>query len=208
MTKKLIIIGAGGHGKVVADTAICMNKWNEIVFVDAAYPTLTEVLNLPVVGDESIINDKLDTDTEVIVATGDNARRRELLTHYIETNIPIATVIHPSASVSNTSHIEPGVFIGPQAVVNANASIGLGSIINSAAVVEHDCQIAECVHIAPRSACSGGVSIGHESWIGVGATVIQNITIAENVCVGAGAVVINDLSCNIKVVGVPAKKIL
>jgi len=189
---KLIIIGAGGHGKVVADAA---NR--ECVYVDKEPNEEGGVFAMDALPSIQQEND------EVIVGIGDNKTRISMLDGLHN----IATVVHEDATVSESATIGEGTVVFARAVVNPNTSVGLGCIINTAATVDHDCVLEDGVHISPGAHVGGGVSIGRCSWIGIGASVKHGVNIGHNVTVGASAAVVNDIPDGLTVVGVPAKEI-
>lgn len=202
--KTLAIVGASGHGKVVADAALSTGLWDDVVFYDDAWPAKTKNGSSDVVGNTQTLFD-LRQKPEVIVAIGNNkirlAKQREL----VNAGFTLATVVHLTAVVSRSAIIQAGTVVMAGAVINADAVIGAACIVNSNAVVEHDCILADAVHISPGAGLAGGVVVGESSWIGIGATVIQLKRIGKNVMVGAGAAVVNDLPDGVTAVGVPAK---
>lgn len=205
--ERLIIIGAGGHGKVVADIAyLCGYK--DIIFLDS-----NESLIGKKIGYRShvVCGTPLDIDQfngDVFVAIGDSHTRRKLLDFYLfEKNRNVASLMHPNAFVSEGALIEDGVVVMPGAVINTDTTVGSGSIINTCSSVDHDCFIDEDCHIAPGAHICGGVKTGRGCWIGAGSTIINNLEIASNVYIGAGAVVLNNIHETGTYVGVPALKI-
>ncbi|MDP2562117.1 acetyltransferase [Psychrobium sp. 1_MG-2023] len=205
MSKVLAVIGASGHGKVVADLAVTLGF--DVVFFDDAYPSKLKVEHWPINGVfKDFINDN-DLYCGAIVAIG-NAKARESITNQLnELNIYTPILQHPSAIVSSYASIGGGSVIMPGAVVNAFASIGIGCIINSNAVIEHDCKLECFVHVCPCAAVAGGTIIGKRTWVGIGSNIRQLITIESDVLIGAGSVVVNDISKGTTVGGVPAKAI-
>lgn len=202
--KSLAILGASGHAKVVADAALCAG-WENVFFFDDKWPTLSQVSNWTVHGNiDSFLTDA-DTFDEAIVAIGNNAIRLDIINLLLKRNIPIATIIHPSAVVSKYSIIAPGTVIFAKAVLNPDCVIGLGSIINTGSIIEHDNHLGQAVHISPGASLAGNVQIGDLSWVGIGSSIRQNINIGKNVIIGAGAAVVQDLPDNCTAVGVPAK---
>ena len=203
---KLLIIGAGGHGKVVADAAQAMKNWEHIAFIDRRYAAgERQCLGFPIIGDDSILKQCLADFSHLIVAIGDNSLRYQLQQRGQSLGFTIATIIHPTSTVSSRAKIGCGTVILANAVINADAQIGAAGIINTAAVIEHDCKLEQGVHISPNASLAGNVSVGEYSWIGIGATVIQNIPIGQRVIVGAGSVVITPIPDHATVAGVPAK---
>ncbi|MDR1057674.1 MAG: acetyltransferase [Coxiellaceae bacterium] len=199
--EKLLIIGAGGHGKVVADTALEAQRWKDICFLDDdntskdnLYRILGNIDQLPA----------FITEFEVVVAIGNNKMREQILLWAIELGCSIGIVVHPKAFISRSVNIGVGVVVFAHAVVNVQADIGMGCIVNTGAIVEHDCVLDSCVHISPNAVLAGGVKIGKCSWVGMGTSIIENINVGKNVIIGAGSVVINDICDSIVVVGSPA----
>lgn len=203
----LLIFGAGGHGKVVADTARAMGNWNEIMFVDDAYPQVTSVDGYPVVDDFSGAISKGSDHGDVIVAIGDNRKRSDLTVQLRQSGFNPVSLIHPSAVVAGSAHIEMGTVILAQAVVQAAARIGSAVIVNTAATVDHDCVVGEGVHLSPGVHLGGEVEIGDYSWLGVGAVVINRTAVGSGVTVGAGSCVIGNLPDGVTAVGVPARPV-
>ena len=201
--KKLAILGASGHGKVVADTAL-VSGWEEVVFFDDAWPGVTLNGNWNVVGDTANLLQRLADFSGVIIAIGDCAIRWNKQQKIDEAGGQLATIIHPMAFISPNSRVGKGVAIMANAVINTNATVGDCCIVNSGAIVEHDCQLGQAVHLCPGAVLSGDVSIGDYCWIGVGAVVRQGIQICAGVTVGTGAVVVKPVLESQTVVGCPA----
>lgn len=202
--KKLAVLGASGHGKVVADTAESCG-WTEIVFFDDAWPSRVVNGNWPVVGTSDDLLAQIQNFDGVIVAIGNNAVRQAKLFALLQSGAILATLVHPAACVSRYATVGGGTVIFAGAVLNAGASIGMGGILNTGCSVDHDCDLAESVHVSPGARLAGGVHIGDRTWIGIGACVKQMVTIGSDVLVGAGAAVVNDLVGGVTVVGVPAR---
>ena len=205
---KLIIAGAGGHGKVACDVAMATNQWSEIYFVDDRYPELEMVLGKKVIGRfDDLEHLNKNKDFCIIVAIGNNPKRLSLIKHLLELGYECPVLIHPSAVVSQYAIIDHGSVIFPNVVINANAKIGIGAIINTGAVIEHDCVLGEGVHISPNAGLAGGAKVGNGSWIGINACVIEQVIIGNHVIVGAGSVAIENVADNQKIVGVPGRAI-
>ncbi|WP_417446721.1 acetyltransferase [Kangiella sp.] len=200
---KLAIIGASGHGKVVADVALA-NDIKDIIFYDDRWPELKQSYGFPVVGDTKAALHSSESYDFVIVAIG-SASVREDLQGKLHKVSP--ALIHPTAVISKAAVIGKGSVVMPGAIVNADAIIGEGVIINSGAIVEHDCIVGNYSHICPSASLAGGVIIGDFSWVGIGSSVIQQTKIGDYVTVGAGAIVLKDIPDRQTVVGVPAKQL-
>lgn len=204
---QLAIIGAGGHGRVVADTALAMRRWSQIFFLDDD-DSLTTVLGLPVAGTpERLYTELKPAEVEVVIAVGNNGVRQRLFERLKTQGFTLPVICHPSAVVSPFADIAEGCVIFAQAVVQAGSRIEAGVIINTAATVDHDCQIRAFAHISPGAHLAGGTQVGQQSWLGIGCCTRQQIHIGHHVMVGAGAVVVSHVSDGLTVVGNPAKAI-
>lgn len=201
----LLVVGAGGHGRVVADTAMEDGRWDKIAFLDDRYAQIDSIMNWPVLGTLLQAQEYLQEYPDLIVALGENSLRVKLLMSYKKLGFKLPVLVHPSAFVSRAARVNPGTVVFPRAAVNAGAGIGFGSIINTGAVVDHDCLLGEGVHICPGASLAGDVKVGNYSWVGIGTSVIQNVTIGENVFIGAGSVIVKDIGSNVKVFGVPGR---
>lgn len=195
--KKLVIIGASGHGKVIADIAV-KNGYEEIVFLDDN-ESLTECAGFPVVGKT---RDASELYGDKIVAIG-NAKIRERIQENLEN---IVTLIHPNAVVSRRVIIGKGTVIMAGAVINSDAVIGAGCIINTGSSVDHDCRIDDYTHVSVGAHIAGTVEIGRRTWVGAGAIISNNINICNDCMIGAGSVVIKDIKVSGTYVGVPARE--
>lgn len=194
---ELLIIGAGGHGKVVADTAEACG-YSNIAFLDQSWPEHTKN------GRWQIIGKPRQSDVTMFCAVGKNDIRARIFEEYHLNNSPV--LIHPSAILSSTVKMGPGALVVAGSVVNADASIGRGAILNTACTVDHDCKIGEFVHISPGAHLAGGVHVGDGAWIGIGAVVREGVRVGKNVMVAAGAVVVDDIDDGVRVGGVPARE--
>lgn len=200
--KRLAVIGAGGHGTVIADIAEQLG-WH-VEFYDDAYPQLKRSGAWEVLGTAESLKATVNEYDSVFVAVGNNTIRASLMSEFEALDCKFASLIHPQAVVSAYAQIGLGSVVMPGVVVNAYALVGKGCIINTSAVIEHECQLSDYVHISPKAALAGGIKIGRCSWIGMGATIIQNVEVGSNVVVGAGALVIKNITNSLVVGGVPA----
>lgn len=203
MNKKLLIIGAGGHGKVVADIALNLKKYDVIEFLDDA---IKECMSFKVIDCVNNMNNYIE-DYDIIVAIGNTSARKQILDELIKNNAKIPSLIHPTATIGENVEIGFGTVVMAGAIINPDSKIGNGCIINTAATVDHDCKLENYVHISVGAHLAGNVKIGESTWIGIGSSVINNINICENVMLGAGAVAVKDITESGTYIGVPAKKI-
>jgi sugar O-acyltransferase (sialic acid O-acetyltransferase NeuD family) len=203
---KLLILGAGGHGKVVAEIALMMKQWDQIVFLDDD-GSLKEAIGIPVIGKIREYELFKDDYKYAFVAIGNNHFRIELINKLIDAGFKIPILIHPSSIISTTVKLDLGTAIMGGTVINTSVEVGKGCIVNTSSSIDHDCSIKEGVHISPGVNIGGTVEIGKMAWIGIGSNIINNINIGRNAIVGAGSVVIKDLPDNCTAVGIPAKPI-
>ena len=193
---KLVIVGASGHGKVVADIAV-LNGYKHIVFLDDNLD-LKECLGFPVVGRSTEA-----PGGDVFVAIGKSEIRKKLTKLYDERKQPI--LVHPAATIASDVEIGAGSVVMAGAVINPGARIGKGCIINTGSSVDHDCNVSDFCHISVGAHLCGAVNIGEETWIGAGAIVNNNINVCKCCVIGAGAVVVKDIAVPETYVGVPAR---
>lgn len=209
MPKDVIIIGAGGHGRVVLDILRVAGQHNPIGFIDSnEYLWGKYVDGLKVLGNiEYLYNlsDEEKANIGVIVAIGDNGIRRKFAEELLHSGIELINAIHPSANIATTATIGQNVVIAAGAHVCAHCQIGNSVILNTGCIVDHESIIANAVHICPGAKLAGRVIVESGAFVGIGATVIQNIRIGTDAIVGAGAVVIRDVPPGCTVVGVPAR---
>ena len=208
MTKPVLILGAGGHAKVLVE-ALLANSAIIAGIVDADIAlTGMKLLGVPVIGGDDLVS-QFPQD-EILLVNGIGSikqpvRRQEVFRKFKELGYSFATVVHPSAVVASDVELGEGVQIMAGAVIQPGSRIGGNAVINTRASVDHDCVIGVHVHIAPGVTLSGGVEVGRGSHIGTGATVIQGVGIGEESLVGAGALVLHDVPTSVTVMGVPAR---
>lgn len=201
MSKRVIIIGAGGQGKVIADLVKSQN--DEVLgFLDDQLRPGTLVLGIPVLG--QVADYPLYQKDWLIAAIGDNRLRKTLAQKLC--NVHWYTAIHPTAFVSDYAKIGEGTVVLPQAAVHTDAVIGRHCIINSGAVVEHDCRIGDYVHLSVGAKLGGGVTVGEGCFLGIGCAVRDHLHLAAGCVVGMGSVVVKDLTIPGVYTGVPAKR--
>ncbi len=202
MNNRIVIIGANGHGKVIADIAK-KNGYTNIIFLDDN-TSVAKCNGYSVNGTIKDVNDYCDRD--FIVAIGNSQIRQKIQNQLVEMGMNLATLVHPHAVIGENATLGEGTVVMAGAIVNPCAKIGKGSIINTCASIDHDCLVGDFTHISVGAHIAGTVTIGDRTWIGAGATVINNIVITNDCMIGAGAVVINNINECGTYIGVPAKK--
>ena len=202
--RKLVIVGASGHGKVVADIAEKTRKYKEIVFLDDD-TSIDKVGDYPVIG-RTCDYHLVDKDDEVIVAIGNAAIREKIQNCFCDEGKSIATLIHTDASIANNVEIGMGTVVMAGAVINSDTVIGKGCIINTCSSVDHDNKVGNFVHIAVGSHLAGNVNVDSLAWIGAGAIIINNVSVGSTCTIGAGAVVVKNIETGGIYMGVPAKR--
>ena len=200
--KDLIIIGAGGHGRVIADIAQKLGVYETISFLDDS--DTKESMGLPIVGKTSDITKYIEV-ADVFVAIGNNTVRGEFVESLLAMGANIPTLIHPSAVIGACVEIGVGTAIMAGAVVTPCSKLGKGVIVNTCSSVDHDCIIDDYCHIAVGAHVAGKVNLGEKVWIGAGVTIKNNVSICSDCIVGAGAVVIKDIIEVGIYIGIPAK---
>lgn len=209
MSLPIIVLGGGGHAKVLVDVLLGQNE--DIVGFTALDQSLlgTSLLGIPYLGDDDAVLDYAANSVRLVNGLGSvgiPAARKQLYEQFTERGYSFASVIHPSAVISLNARLASGVQVLAGAVVQVDVCIGQNAIVNTKASVDHDCEVADHVHIAPGATLSGGVRIGRGTHVGVGATVIQGVTIGESCTIGAGALVLRDVPNHVTVFGVPGKE--
>lgn len=205
---KVVIIGGGGHAKVVIDVFQSAG-----IYEIAGYTAHTEhgnnLCGVPFLGDDSVLPDLLNNGVQYFfVAMGNNQIRKKLFLELLEMGFIPVNAISPLAYISPHANMGVGVVAMAGVIVNSCAVIGDNVILNTRSGVDHDCAIESHAHIAPSVSLAGCVNVGEGSFVGVGSSVIPEVNIGEWSIVGAGSVVISDVPSNVTVVGVPANKII
>jgi len=204
--KRLALLGASGHGKVVADTALLCG-WDSVEFFDDAWPNRRTNGVWPVAGDSADLMARLGDFDGVIVSIGDCEIRWRKHCELRAAGAKLVSVVHPAATLSRLCTLGEGSVVVAGAVVNIDAVVGQACIINTGATVDHDCRIGDAVHIAPGAHLSGGVEVGLLSWVGTGAAVKQGIRIGGRVVIGVGSVVVSPVEDALTVAGNPARRL-
>jgi sugar O-acyltransferase (sialic acid O-acetyltransferase NeuD family) len=206
----LLLLGAGGHGRVVAETALATGRFGRIAFLDdrcTGSAQLLDQLGWPVIGPFAAALDPQIRQQfpAALVAIGNATVRLQWMPRLAATGYELPVVVHPTAWLSPSAQIGVGSVVFAQAAIQAQAVIGSGAILNTGCSVDHDAQLGHGVHICPGARLAGEVHVGNRSWIGIGASVIQQIRIGADVTVGAGAAVVRDLPDGVTAVGVPGR---
>lgn len=201
----LLIVGAGGHGKTVAEAAASTGRWSRIGFVDQTEELQgREVSGFKVVGKLSDVAGLKADYPDLVVAIGDNETRLDLLTRYETLGFRLPVIMHKSAHASPTATIGEGTVLLAHSHAGTDARIGKGCILNTGSSADHDNVLEDGVHLSPGARLGGRVKVGRCSWIGIGASVIHGVEIGQYVIVGAGAAVIRPLPDRVTAAGVPA----
>jgi sugar O-acyltransferase (sialic acid O-acetyltransferase NeuD family) len=205
MKNKLLIIGASGHGKVVADIALKMNKWRSIEFLDDDI-SIRSSMGINVIG--TLVNACTHIEEyDIFVGIGNNQIRKKIQVLLEKEGASIPVLIHPNAVVGEQVEIGSGTAIMAGAVISCCTMIGKGCIINTSSTVNHDNRIEDFVHISPGVHLAGTVGVGQGTWLGIGSVVSNNLNITSWCKVGAGSTVVKDITESGTYVGTPAKKI-
>ena len=198
---QLVIIGASGHGKVVADIAK-KNGYEEILFLDDD-EVIKDCGGYKVIGKSSQF---IEYDCDLIVAIGNSSTREKIQNRIELEGKAIPTLVHPDATIAENVEIGKGSIVAAGAIINPGVRIGKGCIINTGASVDHDCVIGDFSHVSVGTHVAGTVNVGKHTWLGIGAIICNNVNICGNCMIGAGAVVIKNISKSGIYVGVPAKE--
>ena len=198
MRHQLTILGAGGHGRVLADLGQALG-YQSIQFRDERYPEITQSGAWPVVGQPN----RLPLEGDIALGVGGNQARMGILDTMSRSPV---NLIHPSAVVSPHAKIGLGSVICAGAVIGPFATLGRACIINTGASVDHDCTLGDGVHLSPGARIGGGVTIGARTWVGIGAVVREYTTLGINAMIAAGAAVVTNIPDGARFGGVPAKE--
>jgi sugar O-acyltransferase (sialic acid O-acetyltransferase NeuD family) len=206
--KRVLVWGAGGHGKVVVDALMASGEWKVVAVLDEDQKKHgTEVLGVKVLsfeGDVADVAKRLDC-KRVAIAIGDNYTRFKKIQLARRAGLTPVNVVHPRAHISRFVKMGEGVTILAGATINPGTTIEDNVCVNTSASVDHDNYLSESCHIFPNATLTGGVRIGRFAYVGSGAVIAPNLTIGKYSCVGAGAVVLADVAEGKLVFGVPAK---
>ena len=208
--KPILIIGAGGHAKVLIDALLQQNA-DILGIVDRNIQNVGEkVLGIKVLGDDTYVLKYSPQEIYLvngIGSIGPMQARKHVYDLFHQKGYSFMTVIHPSAIIGREVKLAEGVQVMAGAVIQTGCVIGINTIVNTRAVVDHECVLGNHSHIAPGAVLSGSIKIGDCTHIGTGAVIIQGKSVGGNTLVGAGAVVVNNIGSDLVACGVPAKKV-
>jgi len=203
----ILVIGAGGHARCVADTLTAAG--HRVVGVVDLEMSANDVLGAPVVGtDDDLAHLRATVTSNAalgIGSVGNTAARRRAAVLAIEAGLDFEAVVHPAATVSPFASVGMGAYIAAGAIVGPGVHLGDFCIVNSGAVVDHDCEVGAFAHVAPGAILSGDVRVGDDAHIGAGASVIQGLTVGARSLVGAGSVVTEDIRADVVAFGNPCR---
>lgn len=188
MDSTLLILGAGGHGKSVAEAALLSAEWQKVVFLDDAWPHVSEALGLPVAGQVSAVEEWHGRCQGAIAAVGNNIVREQWIEVIECAGIELVSVIHPRSWVSPSAVIGAGSAVMAGAVVGTVSSLGRGVIVNSNATVDHDVLMEDFAHLGVGVQLAGGVKVGARAWLQAGSSCGYNVTVEPDVIFGPGTV--------------------
>lgn len=199
----LVVYGAGGHGRVVADAAQAA-ELEVMGFLDDTVPAGGEVLGWRVLGNADWLRGRQGV--AVALGIGANDVRKQVAAKLHDLGAALATVVHPTAVVSPYAQLGPGVVVFALAVVNVGARVGRGAIVNTGSILEHDVEIGDFAHVASNAALGGAARVGADAMLGTGAVLLPGRVVGDRSIVGAGAVVSRDVAPDVVVAGVPARR--
>lgn len=210
MKRKILLIGAGGHCKVVLDLLLRIKEYEIAGIIDLEGRLGSKVFEVPVIGTDGDLPRFFKSGIKhcfiSVGSIGDPRLRVKLYNLAKKSGFVLPNLISHDALVSHLVSLGEGNFIAPGVIINASSRIGSNCIINTGAIIEHDCNIGNFVHLSPGSVLSGGVSIGNYSHIGTGSLIIQNVKIGEKVIIGMGSVVTKNISKGMVAYGSPCKE--
>ncbi|KEH98041.1 acetyltransferase [Clostridium massiliodielmoense] len=205
---KIVLVGGGGHCKVIIDIIKSISKY-KIVGITDANTSEEQIIGVPIIGNDDVLEDLYNQGVKnafVCVGALNNIKIRDKIFNKLKSlGFSMPKLIHKNAIVSPYAKVGDGTCVMAGAIVNAGAIIEENCIINTGSIIEHDCLIGRNTHVSPKASIAGGSKIGCNCHIGTGSTIIQEIEIESNVVVGAGAVVVNNIEGYVTAVGIPSR---
>jgi len=204
---KIVVIGAGGHARVILDVLKAQGGHEIIGIIDKNHHPDENLEGVPILCTFDKLPELISKEgvEGAIVAVGDNHIRKNYYNELKKLGLKLVNAIHPSASIASNVELGEGIVICRETIVCVDAKIGNNCILNSGAIIEHQDILEDHVHIAPGVNLAGRVTVKEGSFVGIGSNVIQRITIGKNSIIGAGSIVIEDIPNNVVAVGTPAK---
>jgi UDP-perosamine 4-acetyltransferase len=204
--RPIIILGAGGHARVLADTLMLLKT--PVLGCVAPERPWKPISGVDYLGDDSVIGGYQTGDVALVNgvgSVGNPAARRSLFMRLLDAGYAFSSVIHPSTILGSDVELSEGVQLMAGVIIQAGCAIGKNVIVNTGARIDHDCEIGDDAHIAPGAVLSGNVKVGDRSHIGTGASVRQGVRVGADVVIGVGASVVSDIPAGALAVGVPAR---
>lgn len=210
MGKKILMIGGGGHCKVVLDSLISQNLYSEIAIIDKDLPLDSTILGIPVIGrDQDLIKLYNEGYKYAFISLGSigNWNIRERISKMLtDIGFELPSIIDSSARISSNVTVSQGAYIGKNVIINPSVFLGSNVIINTGVIVEHDCKIGDFVHLAPGSVICGDVKIGRGTHIGAGSVIRNQLSVGENTLIGLGSCVVSPIGNDFVAYGNPCKE--
>jgi len=205
--KKILLLGGGGHCKVVIDTITAVGEYSIAGIIDVREKVGSVINNVPVIGTDQMIADIFRqgiTHACITVGSVGNPQKRISLYRILKKiGYSFPNLVHPDAILAPSVSMGEGNYIAPRVIINSDVQLRNNCIINTGAIIEHDCILGDFVHIAPGAVLSGAVRVGNYSHVGAGSSVIENITIGEDTIIGAGSAVVHSISSKVVAYGNP-----
>jgi len=198
MKERLIIIGGGGHAKVIIDAVLAGDKYEVHGIIDQNLKIGTKVLGVPVLGTDEILPKLYEQGIKKafigVGSIGDCSARKAIYKKLKSIGFELPVIVHPKAVIARDVELEEGTFVAASATINPGTKIGKNVIINTSSSIDHDCSIGDFVHIAPGAVLCGTVTIGEGTHVGIGSNIVQSVNIGKNCFITAKALVTSNLS--------------
>lgn len=205
----LVVIGAGGHAKVVLDALMLLDEYRVAGVLALPEEVGGEVLGVSIIGTDADLRDLAARGVTAAVvgigSVGECGARIAAAEKIARAGLRLPTIVHSAATVSRHAELAEGVFVAAGAVVGPGAIVGRCAIVNTGAVVDHDCVVGEFAHVASGATLAGGVSVGARVHVGAGAAIVQYLSVGDDALIGAGAVVVDDIESGCVAYGNPAR---